>query len=89
MATGGNRLVVAAFDFGTTYSGWAFSLKNDFQADPCKVQAKIWGGNPLSSLKDHVLPADLEDLYEGGVDEDLYFPYGVDGGYPGICSIEE
>ncbi|WAQ99507.1 hypothetical protein MAR_023880 [Mya arenaria] len=34
------RLLVAAIDFGTTYSGWAFSFRHDFEADPTKIQAK-------------------------------------------------
>lgn len=31
-------LVVAAIDFGTAYSGYAFSTRNDFEKDPLKVK---------------------------------------------------
>ncbi|XP_052788875.1 heat shock 70 kDa protein 12A-like isoform X2 [Mya arenaria] len=47
----GSALVVAAIDFGTTYSGWAFSFKHEFERDPTKVSAKTWRGGQLSSLK--------------------------------------
>ncbi|XP_052794098.1 heat shock 70 kDa protein 12A-like [Mya arenaria] len=45
------RLLVAAIDFGTTYSGWAFSFRHDFEADPTKIQAKQWSGGHHVSLK--------------------------------------
>jgi hypothetical protein len=35
----GGKRVVAAIDIGTTYSGYAFSLKEDFNRDPMKVCA--------------------------------------------------
>jgi len=43
------RLLVVAFDFGTTYSGYAFSFTND----PLKVQSANWvaGSRQLLSLK--------------------------------------
>ncbi|KAL3879591.1 hypothetical protein ACJMK2_031880 [Sinanodonta woodiana] len=44
-------IVVAAIDFGTTYSGWAFSFKHDYDADPTKISAKQWQGGHLISMK--------------------------------------
>ena len=47
-------LLVAAIDFGTTYSGYAFSTKADFQKDPLQIRAnQSWasGGKYLLSLK--------------------------------------
>lgn len=46
-------LFVAAIDFGTTYSGYAFSSKSDFDKDPCKINANVWnaGGQSLLSYK--------------------------------------
>lgn len=35
-------LLVAAIDFGTTYSGYAFSTITDFQRDPLKSYLKQW-----------------------------------------------
>ncbi|XP_060552835.1 heat shock 70 kDa protein 12B-like [Ruditapes philippinarum] len=40
----GNSLVVAALDFGTTYSSWAFSFKHEYEMEPTKVTAKQWYG---------------------------------------------
>ena len=47
-------MLVAALDFGTTYSGYAFSLKHNYQKDPLKIHAnQAWnaGGRQLMSLK--------------------------------------
>ena len=44
-------LLVAAIDFGTTYSGWGFSFRHEFESDPTKVSAKQWSGGQLVSLK--------------------------------------
>ncbi|WAQ97917.1 HS12A-like protein [Mya arenaria] len=46
-----DAVVVAAIDFGTTYSGWAFSFKHEFKSDPIKVSAKTWTGGQLVSSK--------------------------------------
>ena len=40
MATKGKRLLVAAIDFGTTFSGYAFSFKTDPENIICN---KNWG----------------------------------------------
>ncbi|XP_069131206.1 heat shock 70 kDa protein 12B-like [Argopecten irradians] len=47
------HLLVAAIDFGTTYSGYAFSSLNDYKRDPLKVSANSWtaGSAGLMSLK--------------------------------------
>ncbi|XP_060582167.1 heat shock 70 kDa protein 12B-like [Ruditapes philippinarum] len=34
--------VVAAIDFGTTFSGWAYSLRANFDADRTKAFTKLW-----------------------------------------------
>lgn len=44
-----NYLLVAAIDFGTTYSGYAFSTRYDFQRDPTNTSIKQWV-DPTSSL---------------------------------------
>lgn len=33
---------MGAIDFGTTYSGWAYSLDHDFKSDPTKGYIKQW-----------------------------------------------
>ncbi|KAL3878540.1 hypothetical protein ACJMK2_030880 [Sinanodonta woodiana] len=46
-------LLVAAIDFGTTYSGYAFSFRNDYENDPCKISTPVWnaGSRGLVSPK--------------------------------------
>ncbi|XP_052778687.1 heat shock 70 kDa protein 12A-like [Mya arenaria] len=44
-------LLVAGIDFGTTYSGWSFSFKHEFELDPTKVATKRWYGDQLVSMK--------------------------------------
>ncbi|VDI17936.1 Hypothetical predicted protein [Mytilus galloprovincialis] len=47
-------LLVAAIDFGTTYSGYAFSMRDTYKTDPLKIHAnQAWnaGGRQLLSLK--------------------------------------
>ena len=49
-----NCVIVAAIDFGTTYSGYAFSTISNFKLDPLKIHAnQAWnaGGRQLLSLK--------------------------------------
>lgn len=47
------HLVVAAIDFGTTYSGYAFSFLHDYKKDPTKCSTFSWaaGSGGLISLK--------------------------------------
>ncbi|XP_045210214.2 heat shock 70 kDa protein 12A-like [Mercenaria mercenaria] len=39
-----NHLLVAAIDFGTTFSSWGFSFKHEYDLEPTKVTAKQWTG---------------------------------------------
>ncbi|VDI54468.1 Hypothetical predicted protein [Mytilus galloprovincialis] len=51
---GRDYLLVAAIDFGTTYSGYAFSMRDTYKTDPLKIHAnQAWnaGGRQLLSLK--------------------------------------
>ncbi|XP_053388605.1 heat shock 70 kDa protein 12B-like [Mercenaria mercenaria] len=36
------HMIVAAIDFGTTYSGWAFSFRAEYERDPRKAEVKHW-----------------------------------------------
>ncbi|XP_033731605.1 heat shock 70 kDa protein 12B-like [Pecten maximus] len=53
MAAKTNHMLSAAIDFGTTFSGYAFSSLNDFQSSPDKVSSMTWtaGSGCLQSLK--------------------------------------
>ena len=46
-------ILVAAIDFGTTFSGYAFSFRHDYLRDPLKISANNWiaEGQALVSLK--------------------------------------
>lgn len=48
-----HRLFVAAIDFGTTYSGYAFSSKDDWEKEPLKIITNNWnaGAKNLLSTK--------------------------------------
>jgi hypothetical protein len=49
-----DHLMVVALDFGTTYSGYAFSTRHGFKTDPLKIHAnQAWnsGGKAFLSLK--------------------------------------
>lgn len=37
-----HRLFVAAIDFGTTYSGYAFSSKDGWEKEPLKINSNVW-----------------------------------------------
>ena len=43
MASLGNELIVVAIDFGTTFSGYAYSFKSDYNVDPKRICANSWG----------------------------------------------
>lgn len=53
------NLLVAAIDFGTAYSGYAFSSRFDFNEDPLRIKAHKWSSdlisekNPTSILFDN------------------------------------
>ncbi|KAJ8297926.1 hypothetical protein KUTeg_024457 [Tegillarca granosa] len=49
-----DKVLVAAIDFGTTYSGYAFSFRHDYERDPSKISTNttwIAGHKNLFSLK--------------------------------------
>lgn len=44
------KLLVAAIDFGTAYSGYAFSFRNDYRLDPLKIEVNHWTGNASNTM---------------------------------------
>ena len=77
-------LFVAAIDFGTTYSGYAFSLRNDFKKDPLDIVAnQAWnaGSQRHLSLKTPtcLLLDDNEELVSFGYEaENKYSDIVID-----------
>jgi hypothetical protein len=61
-------LFVAAIDFGTIYSGYAFSPRGDFKKDPLKIVAWNAGSQRRASLKTPtcLLLDDKEELVSFG-----------------------
>ncbi|KAK3602816.1 hypothetical protein CHS0354_026367 [Potamilus streckersoni] len=52
MSSKKEKIIVAAVDFGTTYSGYAFSFKHEYEKDPTKVSTNhAWNSGSLLSLK--------------------------------------
>ncbi|KAL5012747.1 hypothetical protein ScPMuIL_011298 [Solemya velum] len=53
VAASSTKLLVAAIDFGTTFSGYAFSFRHEYETDPAKTTGKIWQSRTglLSSMK--------------------------------------
>ncbi|XP_053389073.1 heat shock 70 kDa protein 12A-like [Mercenaria mercenaria] len=47
-----NKLLVAAIDFGTTYSGYAYSLRRDYKENPLRIVMNgVWSAGCLMSMK--------------------------------------
>ena len=77
-------LIVGAIDFGTTFSGYAFAIRNDYKVDPARVSGNHWqtGSQPGLSLKTpscvlfdptqkfHSFGGDAEDKYAELAQED-------------------
>jgi hypothetical protein len=79
------KMLVAAIDFGTTYSGYAFSLKHEYQADPGKVSVNqnwVAGSMALVSLKapTAVLFNEKKEFESFGYEaENMFSEYALDG----------
>ncbi|KAH3833377.1 heat shock 70 kDa protein 12A-like isoform X2 [Dreissena polymorpha] len=77
------KLVVAAIDFGTTFSGYAWALKHDFETDPPKISTFtnwVGGGNLISCKTPTVLLLNEKQEFEafGFAAEDKYSELAAD-----------
>lgn len=65
-------LIVAAIDFGTTFSGCAFSFLHDLKTDPSKISAPTWnegiGGRVSLKTSTSVLFEPTRKLHSFGYD---------------------
>ena len=75
MAHLGSSTFVAAIDFGTAYSGYAFASKEDFASDPPKYRTNSWLGSKLLSLKTPtaVLLDEIKELVSFGYQAENQF----------------
>ncbi|KAL3878914.1 hypothetical protein ACJMK2_031240 [Sinanodonta woodiana] len=71
-----SQLLVAAIDFGTTFSSWACSFRHDYEKDPTKIRVKEWNSGVGISSKaptSVLIRPDGETLEAFGYDaEDKY-----------------
>lgn len=77
-----DALVVAAIDFGTTFSGYAFSFKHEYEKDPTKVSTKNWVGDGVSQKAPTciLINADGKTVDSfGNVAETKYFDLAAEG----------
>lgn len=79
-----DKLLIAAIDFGTTFSGYAFSFKHDYKMDPLKISTNqnwVAGSRGLVSLKAPtcvLLSPQKEFIAFGYEAEDLYSELALD-----------
>ena len=71
------NLWVAAIDFGTTFSGYAFGSREELENDPTKIFAPVWqaadGGLISSKTPTTVLLDNDENLVEFGFDAETAY----------------
>ncbi|XP_060066317.1 heat shock 70 kDa protein 12A-like [Ylistrum balloti] len=56
---GGDHLVVAAIDFGTTYSGYAYSFRDDIRKTPLKIYTNQQWTDPETNLTTFKTPTSI------------------------------
>ena len=83
MASDDDILLSVAIDFGTTYSGYAFSTRGDFKTDPTKIYAnEDWpaGNKGFSKKTPTVLLLDPDKKFEafGYEAEEMYNQLAAD-----------
>ncbi|WAR14121.1 HS12A-like protein [Mya arenaria] len=67
------EIVVAAIDFGTTFSGYAYSWREEYLQDPLKIYANRWEGETLLQAPTVVLfNSDETESYFGFEAENKY-----------------
>lgn len=44
------KLLVAAIDFGTAYSGYAYSFRNDYKLNPLNITTNQWTGEGSQTM---------------------------------------
>ena len=78
-------LMVAAIDFGTSYSGYAFSTRYEFEKDPVKVSTTEWRSGSGGHVSWKTPTAVLLDQRE----EFLAFGFDAQNQYNELCEDEE
>lgn len=74
-------MLSAAIDIGTTYTGYAFSSKDDYIQDPTKIYTSLWARSKLLSFKaptSVLLDSRQEFIAFGYEAEDKYYELVAD-----------
>ena len=85
MAASKGYIVAAALDFGTTFSGYAFSFFHDFKEDPLKIKVNALWQSSSRSLMSYKTPTCLlldenkEFVAFGYEAEDVYADKALEG----------
>ncbi|KAL5019201.1 hypothetical protein ScPMuIL_004923 [Solemya velum] len=76
-----NRIVVAAIDFGTAYSGYAFSFRHQYDKDPTDTSGRIWNQSNGSLKTSTCILLDSRRKFAafGSEAEDKYAELAADG----------
>ncbi|XP_062573871.1 heat shock 70 kDa protein 12B-like [Saccostrea cucullata] len=77
--------LVAAIDFGTTYSGYAFSFRVDFDQDPSRIKAYNWIAGS-QSLISHKAPSVILLKPDKNFDS---FGYDAEDKYASLTELSE
>lgn len=85
MASPFNYIAVAAIDFGTTFSGYAFATINDLKKDPTKTFAPNWHAADGGLVSSKTPTTVLLDKDEKLVD----FGFGAETAYAELSENEE
>lgn len=87
MATGGRSsdiLMVAAIDFGTTYSGYAYSMKGEYERDKLNIHANTAWNSGTSTVMSLKAPTCI--LLRKETKELVAFGYDAENEYADIAS---
>ncbi|XP_060080309.1 heat shock 70 kDa protein 12A-like [Ylistrum balloti] len=97
-------LAVAAIDFGTTFSGMAYSFVADYKRSPLQIEAKVWQSTRGSGVMSHKTPTCLllrsdqtfeafgyeaEDQYAELAEENAHYGYRYFKNFKMILHTEE
>ncbi|XP_045204481.2 heat shock 70 kDa protein 12A-like [Mercenaria mercenaria] len=82
-----NKLLVAAIDFGTTYSGYAFSFRHDFERDPLKISTNTaWSSSQGKGMQSWKTPTTVLLRPDQSFDS---FGYDAEDKYCDLADNEE
>ncbi|XP_052820670.1 heat shock 70 kDa protein 12B-like isoform X4 [Mya arenaria] len=76
-----NEIIVAAIDFGTTFSGYAYSYREEYLRDPLQIYSNRWDGQ--------ILPQAPTVLLFNSEKTESYFGFEAEEKYDGLIKRKE